>query len=121
MVDKRTNFAKDISFILRRNYGDKLRVFDMGILFPFVQRKRVPEAKAFTRMIPTDSLPKRIEPSPRRCKALAAKDDMRASIKLTTVDDLFSTKESREEAQREQVMEIPLVDISEFPDHPFRI
>ena len=27
MVDARTNFAKDISFILRRDYGDKLRVF----------------------------------------------------------------------------------------------
>jgi len=27
MVDNRTNFAKDISFILRRDYGDKLRVF----------------------------------------------------------------------------------------------
>ncbi|TEB16257.1 Sporulation initiation inhibitor protein Soj [Pelotomaculum sp. FP] len=27
MVDNRTNFAKDISFILRRDYGDKLRIF----------------------------------------------------------------------------------------------
>lgn len=27
MVDNRTNFAKDIAFILRRDYGDKLRVF----------------------------------------------------------------------------------------------
>ena len=26
MVDNRTNFAKDISFVLRRDYGDKLRV-----------------------------------------------------------------------------------------------
>lgn len=32
MVDKRTNFAKDISFILRRDYGDKLRVFQAEIL-----------------------------------------------------------------------------------------
>jgi chromosome partitioning protein len=31
MVDKRTNFAKDISFILRRDYGDKLRVFQAEI------------------------------------------------------------------------------------------
>ncbi len=31
MVDTRTNFAKDISFILRRNYGDKLRVFQSEI------------------------------------------------------------------------------------------
>ena len=31
MVDNRTNFAKDISFILRRDYGDKLRVFQSEI------------------------------------------------------------------------------------------
>jgi chromosome partitioning protein len=31
MVDIRTNFAKDISFILRRDYGDKLRVFKTEI------------------------------------------------------------------------------------------
>ena len=31
MVDNRTNFAKDISFILRRDYGDRLRVFQTEI------------------------------------------------------------------------------------------
>lgn len=31
MVDTRTNFAKDISFILRRDYGDKLCVFNSEI------------------------------------------------------------------------------------------
>lgn len=31
MVDTRTNFAKDISFILRRDYGDKLCVFKSEI------------------------------------------------------------------------------------------
>lgn len=31
MVDSRTKFAKDISFILRRDYGDKLRVFNIEI------------------------------------------------------------------------------------------
>jgi chromosome partitioning protein len=31
MVDNRTNFAKDISFILRRDYWDKIRVFKTEI------------------------------------------------------------------------------------------
>lgn len=31
MVDTRTNFAKDISFVLRRDYGDKLVVFQTEI------------------------------------------------------------------------------------------
>jgi chromosome partitioning protein len=31
MVDHRTNFAKDIAFVLRRDYGDKLTVFNTEI------------------------------------------------------------------------------------------
>ena len=31
MLDNRTNFAKDISFVLRRDYGDKLGVFKTEI------------------------------------------------------------------------------------------
>jgi len=31
MVDNRTNFAKDISFVLRRDYGDKLLIFQTEI------------------------------------------------------------------------------------------
>jgi len=52
---------------------------------------------------------------------LAAKDDMRASIKLTTVADLFSTEESRADEKREKVMDIPLSEISDFPGHPFKV
>ncbi|MEK4045161.1 ParB/RepB/Spo0J family partition protein [Paenibacillus sp. FSL H8-0048] len=52
---------------------------------------------------------------------MAAKDDRRASIKLSTVDDLFSTDESRADAQREKVVEIPLAEISEFHGHPFKV
>lgn len=52
---------------------------------------------------------------------MAAKDDRRASIKLTTVDDLFSTDEGRADAQREKVIDIPLSDITDFPGHPFKV
>jgi ParB family chromosome partitioning protein len=46
---------------------------------------------------------------------------VRDNIKLTSVDDLFSTEESRADEQREKVMEIPLDEISDFPDHPFKV
>lgn len=52
---------------------------------------------------------------------MAAKDDMRASIKLTTVADLFSTEESRADEKREKVLDIPLSAISDFPGHPFKV
>lgn len=50
-----------------------------------------------------------------------AKNSVRDSIKLTSVDDLFSTEESREDSQREKVLEIPLSEISDFPNHPFKV
>lgn len=52
---------------------------------------------------------------------MAAKDDMRASIKLATVADLFSTEESRADEKREKVLDIPLSEISDFPGHPFKV
>lgn len=45
----------------------------------------------------------------------------RKSIKLTSVDDLFSTEESRAEAEKERVQEIPIAEIDGFPDHPFHV
>ncbi|WP_028308867.1 ParB/RepB/Spo0J family partition protein [Desulfitibacter alkalitolerans] len=50
-----------------------------------------------------------------------AKNDVRNSIKLTSVDELFSTEESRADSQREKVLEIPLSGISDFPNHPFKV
>ena len=50
-----------------------------------------------------------------------AKSNARDSIKLTSVDDLFSTEESRVDSQREKVLEIPLSEISDFPNHPFKV
>ncbi len=50
-----------------------------------------------------------------------AKSNARDSIKLASVDDLFTTEESRAEQQREKVMDIPLSEISDFPNHPFKV
>ena len=41
--------------------------------------------------------------------------------KLTSVDDLFSTEESRADEQREKVVEIPLSEIHPFEHHPFKV
>ena len=43
------------------------------------------------------------------------------NIRLTSVDDLFSTKESRADEQREKVQEIPLAELHPFPNHPFKV
>lgn len=40
---------------------------------------------------------------------------------LTSVDSLFTTQAERDEAKRESVMKIPLEEISDFPNHPFKV
>lgn len=43
------------------------------------------------------------------------------NIKLTSVDEIFSTEESRTDANREKVMELPLAELYPFKNHPFRV
>ncbi len=40
---------------------------------------------------------------------------------LLSVDSLFTTQAERDEAQRETVRDIPLTEISGFPNHPFKV
>ena len=43
------------------------------------------------------------------------------NVELASVDDLFSTEETRADAQREKVMEIPLSELHPFKNHPFKV
>ena len=43
------------------------------------------------------------------------------NIRLTSVDELLSTEESREDAQREKVVEITLSQLHPFQNHPFQV
>jgi len=42
-------------------------------------------------------------------------------IELTAYDDLFQTDESREEEKLSKIRDIPISEIDEFPDHPFKV
>ena len=42
-------------------------------------------------------------------------------IELTAYDDLFQTDESRAEAKLSKIRDIPISQIDEFPDHPFKV
>jgi len=42
-------------------------------------------------------------------------------IELTAYDDLFQTDESRGEAKLSKIRDIPISEIDEFPDHPFKV
>ena len=43
------------------------------------------------------------------------------NISLNSYDDIFSTEETREDAKREKVTNMPLSELHPFPDHPFQV
>ena len=43
------------------------------------------------------------------------------NVSLKGADDIFSTEESRQEQQREQVQQIPIGELFPFKNHPFRV
>lgn len=42
-------------------------------------------------------------------------------IRIPSYDDLFTNEEQRQEAKLEKIMELPISDIQEFKNHPFRV
>lgn len=52
---------------------------------------------------------------------MAKKQDFDKEIHLSSFDDLFQTDESREDMKREQLMDIPISQIQDFPDHPYKV
>ena len=50
-----------------------------------------------------------------------AKKDSVSKVHLSSFDDLFQTDESREDLKRERLMDIPVSQIREFPEHPYKV
>ncbi|SHK73095.1 ParB/RepB/Spo0J family partition protein [Hespellia stercorisuis] len=45
----------------------------------------------------------------------------KSDFTLTTLDDLFTTQEMRDEGKVAKIRDIPISEIDEFPDHPFKV
>lgn len=45
----------------------------------------------------------------------------KSDFTLTKLDDLFSTQEQRDEEKLSKIQDIPLTEIDDFPDHPFKV
>ena len=45
----------------------------------------------------------------------------KSDFTLTKLDDLFSTQEQRDEEKLSKIRDIPLTEIDDFPNHPFKV
>lgn len=52
---------------------------------------------------------------------MTKKQDFDKDIHLSSFDNLLQTDESREEMKREKLMDIPISQIKDFPNHPYKV
>ena len=90
-------------------------------LYPIlsVRWKLQQRARVFLPMTKAVRLPQLMSSLERRWQSLARNNAPK--IELTAYDDLFQTDESRTEAKLSKIRDIPLSQIDEFPDHPFKV
>ena len=118
MVDNRTNFAKEIAALLRDTYGSKIKVFGTEIPHSVRAKETSAEGKSIFAHDPNGKVAEAYQNLTREVIKL---EKQREKVELASVDDLFSTEESRADAQREKVMEIPLSELHPFKNHPFKV
>ena len=47
--------------------------------------------------------------------------EKRNEMHLPSIDELFTTQEQRDEKQLDKVINIPIKEILDFPEHPFKV
>ena len=103
LVDGRTNLARQTADTLRQSYGSVL----------------APQARVFTPTTRGARWPRLTRIFQRRCWRMAKSSGL--NFNLPSVDDLFSTEEERAEARLEKVVNLSPSEISDFPNHPFKV
>lgn len=119
MVMPRTNISKEITATVKSAYGQKIKVFDTEIPHSIRAVEATAEGKSILLTTKAVRLPQLMSSSERRWQRLARSRETK--IELTAYDDLFQTDESRAEAKLSKIRDIPLSQIDEFPDHPFKV
>ena len=118
MTDSRTNYGQQIDNLIRGAYGSKIKVFDQTI----PRSVRAAEISAVGKSIfQHDPKGKVTEAYRSLTKEVMANAEKQLKRVAERADDIFSTEESRQEQQREQVQQIPIGELFPFKNHPFKV
>ena len=122
MVDSRTNYARDISAMLKEAYGSRVKVFTNIIPISVRRRRFLRKESAFISMIQRERWHLPTILLQRRCLQMSSntKTGSASKIKMESFDDLFGGS-SAQEIGAEQIINAPLADLHEFKDHPFKV
>ena len=119
MVMPRTNISKEVTALVRSAYGQNIKVFDAQIPHSIRAVEATAEGKSIFAYDKGGKVAAAYEQFGKEVADIGEKQ--KSSIELTAYDDLFQTDESRAEAALSKIRDIPISEIDEFPDHPFKV
>lgn len=119
MVDNRTNNAKSIITSLRSSVGENIRVFESEIPFSV----RAAECSLSGESIFSHDKNGKVAAAYEALTKEVTEIEERAKIDLglTGYDELFANDEERKVNKLPRIFDIPISEIDDFPDHPFKV
>ena len=118
LVDKRTNLSKEMKVQLQENYGSLLKLFDTQIPLAIKTAESTSRGKS---IFTYDKNSKVAEAYSSFAKEVVDMAKNETKMPLPKLDELFTTEEERQTANLEKVIDIPITEIEDFPNHPFRV
>ena len=119
MVDNRTNNAKAISTALRAAVSDRVRVFDTQIPFSVRAAESAQEGQSIFAYDKGGKVAAAYEAVTKEVLEHESKKDI--DLDLTGFAELFMNDEGRAESRLPRIYDIPLSEIDDFPNHPFKV
>ena len=119
MVDNRTNNAKAIISSLRSSVGENIRVFNSEIPFSV----RAAECSLSGESIFSHDKNGKVAAAYEALTKEVTEIEERAKIDLglTGYDELFMNDAERKENKLPRIYDVPISEIDDFPDHPFKV
>lgn len=119
LVDGRTNLARQTADTLRQSYGSVLKIYRSEIPVAIKAAEISAAGKSIYAYDKGSKVAQAYADFQRRCWRMAKSNGL--NFNLPSVDDLFSTEEERAEARLEKVVNLSPTEISDFPNHPFKV
>ena len=118
MTNERTNLSKKITHEVRENFGGHIKVFDTTIPRCTKAAESTGIGESIFQYDPKGAATKAYEAFTKEVILNAEKEHKRH--KSSTYISCFAITPNKTEAKLEKIMEVPVEDIQEFKNHPFR-
>ena len=119
LADMRTKLARTTEDSLRENYGKHIRIFKTVIPVAITAAESSAAGQSIYEYDKNGTVAKAYAEFTR--EVIHCGENREINMNLPSVDDLFTTQEEREQKNQEYVKDISIYEITDFPNHPFKV